>query len=327
MNYASNILETIGKTPLVKLNNITSEISSLVLAKIESFNPGNSIKDRIAVKMIEDAEKQGKLSKGGVIVEGTSGNTGMGLALASIVKGYKLICVSNDKQSKEKFDVLRAMGAEVIVCPSDVDPEDSRSYYSVSKRIAKETPKSWFVGQYDNLSNSLTHYEETGPEIWNQTDGKITHFVVGVGTGGTISGVAKFLKEKNPKIKIWGIDTYGSVFKKYHETGIFDKNEIYPYTTEGIGEDIIPKNVAFDLIDHFEKVNDKDAAIYTRKLAKEEGIFAGNSCGAAIKGLLQLKENLTKRDVVVVLLHDSGSRYIAKIYNDDWMNKKGYIKK
>jgi len=327
MDYASNILETIGKTPLVKLNNVTSEIPSLVLAKIESFNPGNSIKDRIAVKMIEDAEKQGKLLKGGVIVEGTSGNTGMGLALASIVKGYKLICVSNDKQSKEKFDVLRAMGAEVIVCPSDVDPEDSRSYYSVSKKIAEETPKSWFVGQYDNLSNSLAHYEETGPEIWNQTDGKVTHFVVGVGTGGTISGVAKFLKEKNPKIKIWGIDTYGSVFKKYHETGIFDKNEIYPYTTEGIGEDIIPKNVAFDLIDHFEKVNDKDAAIYTRKLAKEEGIFAGNSCGAAIKGLLQLKENLTKSDVVVVLLHDSGSRYIAKIYNDDWMIEKGYIKK
>jgi cystathionine beta-synthase len=327
MDYASNILETIGKTPLVKLNNVTSEIPSLVLAKIESFNPGNSIKDRIAVKMIEDAEKQGKLLKGGVIVEGTSGNTGMGLALASIVKGYKLICVSNDKQSREKFDVLRAMGAEVIVCPSDVDPEDSRSYYSVSKRIAEETPKSWFVGQYDNLSNSLAHYEETGPEIWNQTDGKVTHFVVGVGTGGTISGVAKFLKEKNPKIKIWGIDTYGSVFKKYHETGIFDKNEIYPYTTEGIGEDIIPKNVAFDLIDHFEKVNDKDAAIYTRKLAKKEGIFAGNSCGAVIKGLLQLKENLTKSDVVVVLLHDSGSRYIAKIYNDDWMIEKGYIKK
>lgn len=327
MEYASNILETIGKTPLVKLNNVTSEIPSLVLAKIESFNPGNSIKDRIAVKMIEDAEKQGKLSKGGVIVEGTSGNTGMGLALASIVKGYKLICVSNDKQSKEKFDVLKAMGAEVIVCPSDVDPEDSRSYYSVSKRIAEETPKSWFVGQYDNPSNSLAHYEQTGPEIWNQTDGKVTHFVVGVGTGGTISGVARFLKEKNPKIKIWGIDTYGSVFKKYHETGIFDKNEIYPYTTEGIGEDIIPKNVSFDLIDHFEKVNDKDAAIYTRKLAKEEGIFAGNSCGAAIKGLLQLKENLTESDVVVVLLHDSGSRYIAKIYNDDWMIEKGYLKK
>ena len=327
MNYASNILETIGKTPMVKLNRITTDIPSIVLAKIESFNPGNSIKDRIAVKMIEDAEKKGKLSKGGVIVEGTSGNTGMGLALASIVKGYKLICVSNDKQSKEKFDVLRAMGAEVVICPSDVDPEDSRSYYSVSKRIAEETPNSWFVGQYDNLSNSLAHYEQTGPEIWDQTDGKITHFVVGVGTGGTISGVAKFLKERNPKIKIWGIDTYGSVFKKYHETGIFDKNEIYPYSTEGIGEDIIPKNVSFDLIDHFEKVNDKDAAIYTRKLAKEEGIFAGNSCGAAIKGLLQLKASLTKSDIVVVLLHDSGSRYIAKIYNDEWMIEKGYIKK
>ena len=327
MNYASNILETIGKTPMVKLNRITTDIPSIVLAKIESFNPGNSIKDRIAVKMIEDAEKKGKLSKGGVIVEGTSGNTGMGLALASIVKGYKLICVSNDKQSKEKFDVLRAMGAEVVICPSDVDPEDIRSYYSVSKRIAEETPNSWFVGQYDNLSNSLAHYEQTGPEIWDQTDGKITHFVVGVGTGGTISGVAKFLKEKNPKIKIWGIDTYGSVFKKYHETGIFDKNEIYPYSTEGIGEDIIPKNVSFDLIDHFEKVNDKDAAIYTRRLAKEEGIFAGNSCGAAIKGLLQLKASLTKSDIVVVLLHDSGSRYIAKIYNDEWMIEKGYIKK
>ncbi len=327
MNYASNILETIGKTPLVKLNSITSEIPSLVLAKIESFNPGNSIKDRIAVKMIEDAEKEGKISKGGVIVEGTSGNTGMGLALASIVKGYKLICVSNDKQSKEKFDVLRAMGAEVIVCPSDVDPEDSRSYYSVSKKIAEETPNSWFVGQYDNLSNSLAHYEQTGPEIWNQTDGKITHFVVGVGTGGTISGVAKFLKEKNPKIKIWGIDTYGSVFKKYHETGIFDKNEIYPYTTEGIGEDIIPKNVSFHLIDHFEKVNDKDAALFTRKLAREEGIFAGNSCGAAVKGVLQLKESLSESDVVVVLLHDSGSRYIAKIYNDDWMIEKGFLKR
>ena len=325
MNYASNILETIGKTPLVKLNSITSEIPSLVLAKIESFNPGNSIKDRIAVKMIEDAEKEGKLSKGGVIVEGTSGNTGMGLALASIVKGYKLICVSNDKQSKEKFDVLRAMGAEVIVCPSDVDPEDSRSYYSVSKKIADETPNSWFVGQYDNLSNSLAHYEQTGPEIWNQTDGKITHFVVGVGTGGTISGVGKFLKEKNPSIKIWGIDTYGSVFKKYHETGIFDENEIYPYSTEGIGEDILPENVDFSVIDHFEKVTDKDAALFTRRLAKEEGIFAGNSCGAAIAGLIQLKENFKKNQVVVALLHDSGSRYIGKIYNDEWMKDKGFI--
>ena len=325
MKYFKNILETIGKTPLIRLNSITKNIKPMVLAKVESFNPGNSVKDRMALKMIEDAEDQGKLKKGGTIIEGTSGNTGMGLALASIVKGYKLICVSNDKQSKEKFDVLRAVGAKVVVCPTNVKPDDPRSYYSVSKKIASETPNSWYVNQYDNLSNTKAHYEQTGPEIWDQTDGKITHFVVGVGTGGTISGVGKFLKEKNPSIKIWGIDTYGSVFKKYHETGIFDENEIYPYLTEGIGEDIIPKNVDFDIIDKFEKVTDKDAAIYTRKLAKEEGIFAGNSCGAAIKGVLQLSKELEKEHVVVVLLHDSGTRYIQKIYNDDWMKKNKFL--
>ena len=324
MKYCNNILETIGNTPLVKLNKITKELEALVLAKIEYFNPGSSIKDRMALKMIEDAEKDGRLKKGYTIVEGTSGNTGMGLALAAIVKGYKLICVSTDKQSKEKFDVLRAVGAEVIVCPSDVKPEDPSSYYSTAKKIGEETPNSWYVNQYDNPSNSLAHYETTGPEIWDQTDGKITHFVVGVGTGGTISGIAKYLKEKNPSIKIWGIDTYGSVFKKYHETGIFDENEIYPYITEGIGEDILPKNVDFQLIDRFEKVTDENAARYTRKLAKEEGIFAGNSCGAAIKGLLQLKKEFNKNDVVVVLLHDSGSRYIGKIYNDDWMKKNNF---
>ena len=325
MKYAESIIDTIGDTPLVKLNKITQEIQSLVLAKVESFNPGNSVKDRMALKMIEDAEKDGRLKPGGTIVEGTSGNTGMGLALTAIVKGYKLICVSTDKQSKEKFDVLRAVGAKVIICPTNVSPEDPDSYYSVSKRIAEITPNSWYVNQYDNLSNTLAHYETTGPEIWNQTDGKITDFVVGVGTGGTISGVGKFLKEKNPKIRIWGIDTYGSVFKKYHETGIFDKNEIYPYVTEGIGEDILPKNVDFSVIDHFEKVTDKDAAVYTRKLAKLEGIFAGNSCGAAIKGVLQLKENFKKNNVVVVLLHDSGSRYIGKIYNDEWMKKMKFL--
>ena len=325
MKYSKNILETIGNTPLIRLNSITNSIKPIVLAKVESFNPGNSVKDRMALKMIEDAEDQGKLKKGGTIIEGTSGNTGMGLALASIVKGYKLICVSNDKQSKEKFDVLRAVGAKVVVCPTNVKPDDPRSYYSVSKKIASETPNSWYVNQYDNLSNTKAHYEQTGPEIWDQTDGKITHFVVGVGTGGTISGVGKFLKEKNPNIKIWGIDTYGSVFKKYHETGIFDENEIYPYLTEGIGEDIIPKNVDFDIIDKFEKVTDKDAAIYTRKLAKEEGIFAGNSCGAAIKGVLQLSKELEKEHVVVVLLHDSGTRYIQKIYNDDWMKKNKFL--
>jgi len=325
MKYAKNILETIGNTPLVRLNTITEEVDALVLAKIESFNPGNSVKDRMALKMIEDAERQGLIKPGGTIVEGTSGNTGMGLALAAIVKGYQLICVSTDKQSKEKFDVLRAVGAEVVICPTYVAPDDPRSYYSTSKRIAAETPNSWYVNQYDNPSNAKAHYETTGPEIWEQTQGKITHFVVGVGTGGTISGVGKFLKEKNPKIKIWGIDTYGSVFKKYHETGVFDPAEVYPYTTEGIGEDILPENVDFSVIDQFEKVTDKDAALFTRKLAKLEGIFAGNSCGAAIKGLLQLKKHFTKNDVVVVLLHDSGSRYIGKIYNDEWMKEKGFI--
>ena len=324
MKYFNNILETIGNTPLIKLNTITNDIPATVLAKVEYFNPGNSVKDRIAVKMVEDAEKDGRLKPGGTIVEGTSGNTGMGLALAAIVKGYKLICVTNDKQSKGKIDVLKAVGAEVVICPTNVEPDDPKSYYSTAKRIAEETKNSWYVDQYNNLSNREAHYLSTGPEIWEQTDGKVTHFVVGVGTGGTISGVAKFLKEKNKNIKIWGIDTYGSAFKKYHETGIFDKNEIYPYITEGIGEDIIPENVDFELIDSFEKVNDEDAARYTRKLAKEEGIFAGNSCGAAIKGVLQLKRHFSKDDVVVVLLHDSGSRYIGKMYNDDWMKEKGF---
>jgi cystathionine beta-synthase len=325
MKVSNNILETIGNTPLVRLNKLTKEVEATVLAKVEYFNPGSSVKDRMAVKMVEDAEADGRLQPGGTIVEGTSGNTGMGLALAAIVKGYSLICVSTDKQSKEKFDILRAVGAEVIVCPTDVAPEDPRSYYSTSKRIAEETPNSWYVNQYDNPSNAIAHYEQTGPEIWEQTEGKITHFVVGVGTGGTISGVGKFLKEKNPDIKIWGIDTYGSVFKKYHETGIFDENEIYSYITEGIGEDILPENVNFDVIDGFEKVTDKDAAVYTRKMAREEGIFAGNSCGAAVKGLLQLKKHFKKDDVVVVLLHDSGSRYVGKMYNDDWMRERGFL--
>ena len=325
MQYAKNILETIGNTPLVRLNNITKEIEATVLAKVEFFNPGSSVKDRMALKMVEDAEQDGRLKPGGTIVEGTSGNTGMGLALAAIVKGYQLICVSTDKQSKEKFDILRAVGAEVVVCPTNVAPEDPRSYYSTSKRIAEETPNSWYVNQYDNPSNSIAHYQQTGPEIWNQTNGKITHFVVGVGTGGTISGVGKYLKEKNPAIKIWGIDTYGSVFKKYHETGVFDENEIYPYITEGIGEDIIPENVNFDVIDNFEKVTDKDAAIYTRKLAREEGIFAGNSCGAAVRGVIQLEKHFKKEDVVVVLLHDSGSRYVGKMYNDEWMKENNFL--
>jgi cystathionine beta-synthase len=325
MHYAENILGTIGNTPLVKLNKVTKEIDALILAKVETFNPGNSVKDRMAVKMIEDAEADGRLQPGGTIIEGTSGNTGMGLALVAIIKGYKLICVISDKQSKEKMDILRAVGAKVVVCPTDVEPTDPRSYYSVSKRLATETPNSWYVNQYDNPSNAIAHYEQTGPEIWEQTEGKITHFVVGVGTGGTISGTGKYLKEKNPNIKLWGIDTYGSVFKKYHETGIFDENEIYSYITEGIGEDILPKNVDFSLIDGFTKVTDKDAAVYTRKIALEEGIFVGNSAGAAVKGLLQLKEHFKPEDVVVVLFHDSGSRYVGKMFSDDWMRERGFL--
>ncbi|GGH39885.1 cystathionine beta-synthase [Mangrovimonas yunxiaonensis] len=325
MKYAKNILETIGNTPLVKLNKLTESLPCLVLAKYETFNPGNSVKDRMAVKMIEDAEADGRLKPGGTIIEGTSGNTGMGLALAAIVKGYKCVFVMADKQSKEKVDVLRAVGAQVVVCPTNVAPEDPRSYYSVSKRMAEETPNAWYVNQYDNPSNTQAHYEGTGPEIWEQTDGKVTHFVVGVGTGGTISGVGKYLKEQNSNVKIWGIDTYGSVFKKYHETGIFDENEIYPYVTEGIGEDILPENVDFGIIDGFTKVTDKDAAVYTQRLAKEEGMFLGNSAGAAIKGVLQLKEHFKKDDVVVVLFHDHGSRYVGKMFNNDWMKAQGFL--
>ena len=324
MNFYNHIIETIGNTPMVKLNKVI-DTKALVLAKLESFNPGHSTKDRMALKMIEDAEKSGLLKKGGTVIDGTSGNTGMGLALACIQRGYKLICTISDKQSKEKMDILKAMGAEVYVCPTNVEPEHPESYYSVAKRLNKEIPNSFYPNQYDNLSNRLAHYETTGPEIWNQTDGKITHFVVGVGTGGTISGIAKYLKEKNTSIKIWGIDSYGSVYKKYHETGEFDKNEIYSYVTEGIGEDILPANVDFDLIDHFEKVTDKDGAIYARRLAKEEGIFAGYSCGSAIAGINQLKDKLNEDDVVVVLLHDHGSRYVGKIFNDDWMKKQNFI--
>src|SRR5262252_9358789 len=313
---------------MVRINSITKGlVDATVVAKIETFNPGNSIKDRMAVKMIEDAERAGLLRPGGTSVEGTSGNTGMGLAIAAVVKGYRCIFTTTDKQSKEKVDALRAFGAEVIVCPTNVEPEDPRSYYSVSSRLERDTPNSWKANQYDNLSNSAAHYEQTGPEIWEQTDGKVTHLVVGVGTGGTASGAGRYLKERNPRIKVWGIDTYGSVFKKYKETGIFDKNEIYPYITEGIGEDFLPKNVDFDVIDHFEKVTDKDAAIMTRRIAREEGIFAGNSAGSAMAGLLQLKDRFKSGDVVVVIFHDHGSRYMGKMFNDDWMREKGFLEK
>jgi cystathionine beta-synthase len=308
-----NILGAVGDTPLVRINHITrGVVKGTVYAKVETFNPGNSIKDRMAIQMIEDAERAGKLKPGGTIIEGTSGNTGMGLAMAAVVKGYKCIFTTTDKQSKEKVDALKAFGAEVIVCPTNVEPEDPRSYYSVSSRLERDVPNSWKANQYDNLSNSKAHYEQTGPEIWEQTEGKITHLVCGVGTGGTISGTGRFLKEKNPKIKTWGIDTYGSVFKKYKETGIFDKHEIYPYITEGIGEDFLPKNVDFDVIDYFEKVTDKDAAMMTRRISREEGIFAGNSAGSAM---------------AVVIFHDHGTRYLGKMFNDEWMREKGFIEK
>ena len=322
------ILDAVGHTPMVRINRITKGlVRGTVYAKVETFNPGNSAKDRMAIKMIEDAERAGKLKPGGTIIEGTSGNTGMGLAMAAVVKGYKCIFTTTDKQSKEKVDALKAFGAEVIVCPTNVEPEDPRSYYSVSSRLERDVPNSWKANQYDNLSNSQANYEQTGPEIWDQTDGRITHLVVGVGTGGTISGAGRFLKEKNPTIKTWGIDTYGSVFKKYKETGIFDKHEIYPYITEGIGEDFLPKNVDFSVIDHFEKVTDKDAAMMTRRIAHEEGIFAGNSAGSAMAGLLQLREHFTEDDVIVVIFHDHGTRYLGKMFNDEWMREKGFIEK
>ena len=325
MKYCETILETIGNTPLVQIKKIIPGIKATVLIKVETFNPGNSIKDRMALKMLLDAEANGNLKPGGTIIECTSGNTGMGLAIAAAVRGYKCIFTTTDKQSKEKIDLLKALGADVIVCPTNVHPDDPGSYYSVAKRISTEIPNSFWFNQYDNLSNRQAHYESTGPEIWEQTDGKVTHIITGVGTGGTISGTARFLKEQNKDVKVWGIDTYGSVFKKYHETGIFDEQEIYPYITEGIGEDILPKNVDFSLIDHFEKVSDKDGALMARKIAREEGMLLGYSAGSAVAGLWQMRAELKEDDVVVVIIHDHGSRYVGKIYNDDWMRERGFL--
>ncbi|MEP6595180.1 MAG: pyridoxal-phosphate dependent enzyme [Ginsengibacter sp.] len=323
--WLNSILETIGNTPLIKLNKITKDLPCTVLAKVEYFNPGNSIKDRMALKMIEEAEKEGKLKPGGTIIEGTSGNTGMGLALAASVKGYKCVFATTDKQSKEKVDILKAVGAEVIVCPTNVEPEDPRSYYSVSARLAKEIPNSFHMNQYDNLANRQAHYETTGPEIWQQTEGKITHLVVATGTGGTITGAAKYLKEKNPAIKTWAIDVYGSLLKKFHDTGEVDMNEVHPYITEGIGEDFVPANYDMSLIDKFELVTDKDGAVMARRISREEGIFVGYSAGSALQGLLQLKNELKKDDVVVIIFCDHGSRYVAKVYNDQWMMERGFL--
>jgi len=322
----NSIIETIGNTPLVRLNKLNKGIAGEILVKVEYFNPGNSMKDRMAIKMVEDAEKAGVLKPGGTIIEGTSGNTGMGLALAGIAKGYKCIFTMADKQSKEKIDILKAVGAEVIVCPTNVSPDDPRSYYAVARKLNEDIPNSFYPNQYDNLSNWKAHYETTGPEIWRDTEGTVTHFAAGVGTGGSMSGTAKFLKEKFDGLVSVGIDTYGSVFKKYKETGEFDENEIYPYLTEGIGEDILPKNVDFSVIDHFIKVTDKDAAVMTRRLSREEGLFVGWSCGSAVHGALEYaKENLKKGDVMVILLPDHGTRYLGKIYNDDWMRNHGFM--
>ena len=325
MNIKNNILETIGNTPLIKLNKITQDLLGTILAKVDYFNPGNSIKDRMAIKMIDIAEKEGKLKPGGTIIECTSGNTGMGLALAAIVKGYKCIFTTTDKQSKEKIDILKAVGAEVIVCPTNVGPEDPNSYYSVARRLAREIPNSFHSNQYDNLANRLAHYESTGPELWEQTDGKITHLVCTAGTGGTVTGTAKFLKEKNPNIQIWAIDVYGSLLTKYFRTGEIDMNEVHPYISEGFGEDFVPENFDMSVIDHFEQVTDKDGAIMARRIAKEEGLLCGYSSGSCLQGLFQLKEKLKKDDVVVCVFHDHGSRYIGKIYNDQWMMERGFL--
>ena len=325
MDIKNNILETIGNTPLIRLNKITKDLPCTVLAKVDYFNPGNSIKDRMALKMVEVAEQEGKLKPGGTIIEGTSGNTGMGLALAACVKGYKCIFVTTDKQSKEKADILKAFGAEVIVCPTNVLPEDPMSYYSVAARLAKEVPNSYHMNQYDNLANRLAHYESTGPEIWNQTDGKITHFVCTAGTGGTITGAAMYLKEKNPNIQVWAIDVHGSLLTKYYRTGEIDMNEVHPYISEGFGEDFVPKNYDMRVIDYFEQVSDKDGAVMARRIAKEEGLFCGYSAGSCLQGLFQLKNKLKKEDVVVCVFHDHGSRYVAKIYNDQWMMERGFL--
>jgi len=325
MDIKKSILETIGNTPLIQINKITKSLPCSVLAKVDYFNPGNSIKDRMALKMVEVAEQEGKLQPGGTIIECTSGNTGMGLALAAIVKGYKCIFTTTDKQSKEKIDILKAVGAEVIVCPTNVEPEDPRSYYSVARRLAREIPNAFLCNQYDNLANRLAHYESTGPEIWNQTDGKITHLVCTAGTGGTVTGTAMYLKEKNPNIKIWAIDVYGSLLTKYFQTGEKDMHEVYPYISEGFGEDFVPENYDMNIIDHFEQVTDKDGAVMARRIAKEEGLFCGYSAGSCLQGLMQLKHTLKKDDMVVCIFHDHGSRYVGKIYNDQWMMERGFM--
>ncbi|HWG89907.1 MAG TPA: cystathionine beta-synthase [Candidatus Thermoplasmatota archaeon] len=327
MQYYNNILETIGNTPLVKLNKITAGLKPLVLAKCEFFNPGGSVKDRIGPAMVAAAEKEGKLKPGGTIVEGTSGNTGVGLALCAAVKGYKTVFTMSDKQSREKQLLLKSFGAKVYVCPTAVPPEHPDSYYSVAKRVHETTPNSIYPNQYYNENNPWAHYHSTGPELWRQTEGKITHYIATVGTGGTISGTGKYLKEKNPNIKVIGVDPEGSILKEYKETGEYHPEHAHSYKVEGFGEDIIPSTVWFDVIDEFVKVNDKESFLMGRRLAREEGIFAGGSSGSAVAAALKYlkRENLGPDAVVVILLPDSGSRYITKFFSDEWMAENGYL--
>ena len=327
--WYENILGTVGQTPLVRLRQLTAGLPCTVLAKVEFFNPGGSVKDRIGQYMIERAEEAGDLQPGGTIVEGTSGNTGAGLAIAAIAKGYRCIFTTTDKQSQEKIDVLRALGAEVRVCPTNVEPDDPRSYYSTARRLAEEIPNAVYLNQYDNPANTQAHYETTGPELWEETEGKITHFIAGAGTGGTISGVAKYLKEQSPEVTVVGVDPKGSVYYKYFHTGEFDEDEIYPYFTEGVGEDILAGNMDFDRVDDYVQVSDKKAMQMTRRLAQREGLFIGQSCGMVMDGALQWlhdhREGLSEDDVVVVLFPDSGFRYLSKTYNDDWMRDHDFL--
>ncbi|OWY19301.1 cysteine synthase family protein [Sphingobacteriales bacterium UPWRP_1] len=320
----NNLLEIIGNTPLVRLNKISRNIPAPVYAKLEGLNPGHSAKDRIALHMIEEAERKGQLKPGSILVEATSGNTGFSLAMVAAVKGYKCIFTVTDKISQEKIDMLSCLGAQVIICPKNAKPEDPDSYYETAKRIARETPRGYYVNQNYNLENARTHYLSTGPEIWEETEGKVTHLLCSTGTGGTLSGTAQYLKEQNNNIKIIAVDAYGSVLKKYFETGIYDKNEIKPYRIEGTGKNIIPGNLFFDLIDQFVKVTDESAAHKARKLAKTEGILAGYSSGAVLQALLKIKKQLTTTDLVVLIFADHGAKYLGKIFNDQWMLQQGF---
>ena len=325
-NVFNNLLELVGNTPMVKIDNLTRDFAGTFLAKLESANPGHSSKDRIALHIVESAEKKGVLKPGDTIIETTSGNTGFSLAMVSLIKGYKCILAVSSKSSTDKIDMLKAMGAKVYVCPANVSADDPRSYYEVAKRLHSEIKGSIYINQYFNDLNADAHYSSTGPEIWNQTDGNITHLIVCSGTGGTISGTARYLKEKNPNIKVIGVDAYGSVLKKYHETGEFDENEIYPYRIEGLGKNLIPSVTDFEIIDRYVKVTDEDSAHSARQLVKYEGIFVGYTSGAAFQAIKQLnyEKEFNKSDVIVVIFPDHGSRYLSKIYSDKWMENQGF---